>query len=70
MSRFFLGTTVLLGALASSAVAQAAPLKLEIGAFGGYHYFATTNQLGRNVGSTDENRLGPHTGTFGLRLGF
>ena len=59
----------LAAALALPSAAHAAPLTLELGVFGGYHYFATDNQLGRDVGSTSENKL-KQSGTFGLRLGF
>ncbi|MEO6951089.1 MAG: thrombospondin type 3 repeat-containing protein, partial [Polyangia bacterium] len=50
-------------------VAHADPLKLEIGVFGGYHYFSQTNQLGRDVGVPNDSHL-HQTGTFGLRIGF
>jgi outer membrane protein OmpA-like peptidoglycan-associated protein len=66
--RLALGAALLLGAFTPSS-ASATPLQLELGAFGGWHYFARDNQLGRDVGSTDENRL-KQSGTFGLRLGF
>ena len=55
--------------LSLGTVAHADPLKVEIGVFGGYHLFSNTNQLGRDVGSTTENRL-KNSGTFGMRLGF
>ncbi len=69
-TRFVLGAAALATALAVPSSAHAAyPLQLELGVFGGYHYFARDNQLGRDVGSSDENRL-KQTGTFGMRLGF
>ena len=69
-TRFVLGAAALATALAVPSSANAAyPLQLELGVFGGYHYFARDNLLGRDVGSSDENRL-KQTGTFGMRLGF
>lgn len=69
-TRYLLGAAALATAFSIPSTAKAAyPLQLELGVFGGYHYFARDNQLGRDVGVSDENRL-HQTGTFGLRLGF
>ncbi len=67
-TRFVLGAA-LAAALLLPCSANAAPLQLDLGVFGGWHYFATDNQLGRDVGSTDQNKLS-QSGTFGLRIGF
>jgi OOP family OmpA-OmpF porin len=64
------GAAVLFATLFAAAPARAVePLRLDLGIFGGWHYFATENQLGRDVGSTSENKL-HQSGTFGLRVGF
>ena len=68
-TRFLVGAAALAAALCIPTSANAYPLQLEMGVFGGYHYFASDNQLGRDVGSSTENKLS-QTGTFGLRLGF
>jgi len=50
--------------------AHSAPLQLDLGAFVGWHYFSSDNQLGIDVGNTDPDLKLSQSGTFGLRIGF
>jgi OOP family OmpA-OmpF porin len=68
-TRLFSGAALALLLLCSSS-AQAAPLQVDLGVFGGWHYFSSTNQLGIDVGNTDPDLKLKQSGTLGLRVGF
>jgi outer membrane protein OmpA-like peptidoglycan-associated protein len=56
--------------LCASRSQAATPLHLDLGVFGGWHYFSSTNQLGIDVGNTNPDLALSQSGTFGLRVGF
>src|SRR5260221_13002220 len=69
-TRLLSSAAAVLLALCVSHPAQATPLHLDLGVFGWWHYIASTNQLGIDVGNTNPDLKLKQSGTFGLRVGF